>query len=94
MITKLDFPKGLVNLVSKIKRGTTHRTVLAAFIVARLKANHGNRTWTYREIKMPSRTFRDQLNFMKAMGYDIPEFDRKKHYALMKDARMGRAKNG
>ena len=52
--------------------GVTLDEFIATIIIATLKRNNGNRTYTSRELKIPLRSLRYRMRVIESMGYDVP----------------------
>jgi hypothetical protein len=72
-IVKRDLPIELVDLLSRVKEGTTLLEVASVFLILVLERNNGNRTRTSEELKIPLRTLRNRIWQLESLGYDVPE---------------------
>lgn len=77
MIPKRDIDPDLLASVKNIKAGTSLDDIICAVIVAFLERNNGNRTHTSYDLGMALRTFRYNLKFIEAKGYEVPKYRRK-----------------
>jgi hypothetical protein len=72
-IVKQDLPADLVDLLSRVKEGTTLLELSSVFLILVLERNNGNRTKTSEELKIPLRTLRNRIWQLESLGYDVPE---------------------